>query len=79
MAIRPGTNDLKIFRRHQARCSRYPDSKKPFTYRPMSPKDKKADSIFEWMLWLNPSDYQRVRFIVDEVKAKIPWERSRNR
>jgi hypothetical protein len=44
MAIRPGTNDLKILRRHQARCSRYPDSKKPFTYRPLSPKDRKADS-----------------------------------
>lgn len=45
MAIRPGTNDLKIFRRHQARCSRYPHgSKKPFTHRPITPRDKKADS-----------------------------------
>ncbi len=51
MAIRVGTNDLKIFRRHQARCSRYPSGlKKPFTSRPTTPKDKKADSC-ECQIW----------------------------
>jgi hypothetical protein len=51
MAIRVGTNDLKIFRRHQARCSRYPSGfKKPFTSRPTTPKDKKADSC-ECPIW----------------------------
>ena len=51
MAICPGANDLKIFRRHQARCSRYTaGTKKPFTYRPTTPKDKKADSC-ECPIW----------------------------
>jgi hypothetical protein len=26
------------------------------------------------MLWLNPSDNQGVRFLIDEVKAKTAWE-----
>jgi len=29
-----------------------------------------AERIFEKMLWLNPSDNQGVRFLIDEVKAK---------
>ncbi len=32
-----------------------------------------AEHIFEKMLWLNPSDNQGVRFIIDEVKAKTAW------
>ncbi|MDX9861662.1 MAG: hypothetical protein RBS99_12175 [Rhodospirillales bacterium] len=34
----------------------------------------KAESIFQKMLWLNPSDNQGVRFLIDEVKAKTTWE-----
>ena len=33
-----------------------------------------AQHIFEKMLWLNPSDNQGVRFIINEVKAKSAWE-----
>lgn len=33
-----------------------------------------AEQIFEKMLWLNPSDNQGVRFLIDEVKAKTAWE-----
>jgi len=33
-----------------------------------------AAHIFEKMLWLNPSDNQGVRFLIDEVKAKTTWE-----
>jgi tetratricopeptide (TPR) repeat protein len=33
-----------------------------------------AEQIFQQMLWLNPSDNQGVRFLIDEVKSKIAWE-----
>jgi hypothetical protein len=33
--------------------------------------------IFDRMLWLNPSDNHGVRFLIDEVRAKAPWENSR--
>jgi hypothetical protein len=33
-----------------------------------------AEQIFQQMLWLNPSDNQGVRFLIDEVKAKTAWE-----
>ena len=40
-----GTNDLKIFRRHLLNCGRYPDgSKKPFTYKPRTKQEQKADT-----------------------------------
>ena len=32
-----------------------------------------AERIFDRMLWLNPSDNQGVRFLIDEVKAKTAW------
>jgi hypothetical protein len=32
-----------------------------------------AGRLFKRMLWLNPSDNQGVRFLVDAVKAKSPW------
>lgn len=35
---------------------------------------KEAEQIFERMLWLNPSDNQGVRFMIEEVKAGIPWK-----
>jgi hypothetical protein len=37
-----------------------------------------AERLFEKMLWLNPSDNQGVRFIIDEVKAKTVWEDREN-
>ena len=37
-----------------------------------------AEHIFEQMLWLNPSDNQGVRFLIDEVKAKTAWEDREN-
>ncbi len=33
-----------------------------------------AEHIFEKMLWLNPSDNQGVRFLIDEVKAQSAWK-----
>jgi tetratricopeptide (TPR) repeat protein len=37
-----------------------------------------AQRIFDRMLWLNPSDNQAVRFLIDEVKAKTAWEDREN-
>ncbi len=34
---------------------------------------EEAAGIFGRMLWLNPSDNQGVRFIIDEARAKAPW------
>ena len=36
-------------------------------------KLKDALQIFERMLWLNPSDNQGVRFLIDLVRAKEQW------
>lgn len=33
-----------------------------------------ASQIFERMLWLNPSDNQGVRMLIDEVRAKRVWD-----
>ena len=40
---------------------------------------EEAEHVFDQMLWLNPSDNQGARFILDEVKEKITWEDSENR
>jgi len=32
-----------------------------------------AEHVFEWMLRLNPPDNQGVRFLLDEVRARIAW------
>ena len=37
-----------------------------------------AERLFERMLWINPSDNQGVRFLIDEVKAKTGWEDREN-
>jgi hypothetical protein len=37
-----------------------------------------AGRVFEKMLWLNPSDNQGVRFLVDEVRARKAWEENRD-
>jgi len=34
---------------------------------------QEAESVFARMLWLNPSDNQGVRFILPEVRARMPW------
>ncbi|MBL8177735.1 MAG: tetratricopeptide repeat protein [Bryobacterales bacterium] len=34
---------------------------------------EEAAEVFDRMLWLNPSDNQGVRFIVEDVRAKAPW------
>jgi hypothetical protein len=38
-----------------------------------------AERVFDRMLWLNPSDNQGVRFLIDDVKAKIAWEDYENK
>lgn len=40
---------------------------------------EEAESIFDRMLWLNPSDNQGVRFLIGEVRARTSWEASRNK
>ncbi|MBU0994158.1 MAG: tetratricopeptide repeat protein [Proteobacteria bacterium] len=37
-----------------------------------------AEHIFQKMLWLNPSDNQGVRFLIDEVKTNTAWEDREN-
>jgi tetratricopeptide (TPR) repeat protein len=32
-----------------------------------------AALVFERMLWLNPSDNQGIRFLIDDVRAGNPW------
>ncbi len=34
---------------------------------------EEAERVFDRMLWLNPSDHQGVRFLIDEVRARTPW------
>ena len=38
---------------------------------------EEAERIFDRMLWLNPSDNQGVRFLIDDVRAKVTWQNSR--
>lgn len=40
---------------------------------------REAGSIFDRMLWLNPSDNQGARFLIEDVRAHVPWEVSQNR
>jgi tetratricopeptide (TPR) repeat protein len=35
---------------------------------------EEAEHHFDRMLWLNPSDNQGVRFLMGDVRARIPWE-----
>jgi hypothetical protein len=35
---------------------------------------EEAERVFERMLWLNPSDNQGVRFLIDDVRARTAWE-----
>lgn len=38
---------------------------------------EEAAGIFDRMLWLNPTDNQGVRFLIGDVRAKLPWEREK--
>src|SRR5664279_3522383 len=63
MATPLGRNSLNIFRRHLIHCSRYPrGSKQPFTHKPVTAKDKKADSCDcpIWCLGYLAKETQRV-------------------
>lgn len=33
-----------------------------------------AERVFHRMLWLNPTDNQGVRFVIDEVRSRTAWE-----
>ena len=37
-----------------------------------------ASQIFDRMLWLNPRDNQGIRFLIDDVLEKRPWEHRRD-
>ena len=34
---------------------------------------EEAERVFERMLWLNPSDNQGIRFLIDDVRARSAW------
>ena len=38
--------------------------------------DHYGSTDFERMLWLNPSDNQGVRFLLNEMRSKTTWEKS---
>ena len=40
---------------------------------------EEAGTVFERMLWLNPSDNQGVRFLIAKVRAGMAWEERRER
>jgi hypothetical protein len=40
---------------------------------------EEAGRVFERMLWLNPTDNQGARFLIDAVRAKKAWEDDRER
>ena len=40
---------------------------------------QEADRIFDRMLWLNPSDNQGVRFLINDVRARVAWEKRSDR
>jgi hypothetical protein len=42
-------------------------------------RSEEAERVFDRMLWLNPSDNQGVRFLIDEVRARTAWEDRRER
>jgi hypothetical protein len=35
---------------------------------------EEAGRVFDRMLWLNPSDNQGVRFLIDAIRARVAWE-----
>ncbi len=35
---------------------------------------EEAERVFERMLWLNPSDNQGMRFLINDVRARTVWE-----
>ena len=41
-------------------------------------KFKQAADVFERMLWLNPSDNQGARFMVDQARARMQWRPDRD-
>jgi len=36
---------------------------------------EEAARIFDCLLWLNPSDNPGVRFLIEEDRAKVTWEK----
>jgi tetratricopeptide (TPR) repeat protein len=34
---------------------------------------EEAERVFDRMLWLNPSDNQGVRFLIDDVRSRTDW------
>jgi len=40
---------------------------------------EEAQRVFDRMLWLNPGDNQGVRFLIDDVRAKVRWENCSSR
>jgi tetratricopeptide (TPR) repeat protein len=40
---------------------------------------EEAGIVFDRMLWLNPSDNQGVRFLIDDIRTKVAWENSRHK
>ena len=39
-------------------------------------RHEEAEKIFKRILWLNPSDNQGVRFLIEDVHAAVAWQQS---
>jgi hypothetical protein len=39
---------------------------------------EEAAAVFTRMLWLNPTDNQGVRFLLDDVRSGVRWENRRD-
>ena len=65
MAIRIGTNDLKMFRRHLTGCPKFPGE----TFQPISKKDQKADTCL-CPIWCRGYLANETETVNGKVKAK---------
>ena len=65
MAIKLGTNDLKMFRRHITGCPGYPGE----TFQPVSKKDQKADAC-KCPIWARGYLALETEIVKGKVKAK---------
>lgn len=65
-----GTNDLKIYRRHVAACTRYPGlKKKPDTFRPNSKKEQMEDTC-KCPIWCRGYLAKETETVADHIRPK---------
>jgi integrase len=70
MAVALGTNDLKIYRRHIAGCTRYPGlKKKPDTFKPNSKKEQMEDTC-DCPIWCRGYLAKETETVGDQIRPK---------